>query len=73
MADSQYFLTYDFRLIYQSTAILKEFDDVSGVFKTLDIYLDLDTKHTHFQNMEWSKSLIVCTENQLDWNYLQKR
>ena len=44
MADSQYFLTYDFRLIYQSTAILKEFDDVSGVFKTLDIYLDLDTK-----------------------------
>lgn len=40
----KYFLTYDFRMIYNTTAILKEFDPSTGSFKTLDVYLDLDRK-----------------------------
>lgn len=42
--NQKYYLTYDFRLIYNATAILKEFDSVSYNFKTLDVYIDLNNK-----------------------------
>lgn len=45
MANEQkYFLTYDFRIIYNAVAILKELDSHTFAFKTLDVYINLQEK-----------------------------
>lgn len=45
MANEQkYFLTYDFRIIYNAIATLKELDSHTFAFKTLDVYINLQEK-----------------------------